>query len=60
MDDKSKTGNPDHSRINTHENDELEDWSKKFGVSKEKLKTAIKAVGDQVKAVEAYLKNKPL
>jgi len=55
MDDKTKTGSPDRDLINTSENYEVEYWSKKFGVTPEKLKSAVKAVGSSAKAVEAYL-----
>ena len=55
MDDKTKTGSPDRDLINTSENYEVEYWAKKFGVTPEKLKSAVKAVGSSAKAVEAYL-----
>jgi len=55
-DDKTKTGSPDSDLINTSENYEVEYWSKKFGVSAEELKAAVKAVGNSAKAVEAHLK----
>jgi len=55
-DDKTKTGSPDSDLINTNENYEVEYWSKKFGVSPEELKSAVKAVGNSAKAVEAHLK----
>jgi hypothetical protein len=55
MDDKTKTGSTDRDLINPSEYYELEYWSKKFGVTPEKLKSAIKAVGSSAKAVEAYL-----
>jgi hypothetical protein len=55
MDDKTKTGSPDSDLINASEYYELEYWSKKFGVTPEKIKSAIKAVGSSAKAVEAYL-----
>jgi len=56
MDDKKNTGAPDRNMINTSENYELEYWSKKFGVSIEQLKTAVKAVGNSSAAVEEQLK----
>jgi hypothetical protein len=56
MDSKAKTGSPDRDRINIHEDYELEDWSKKFGVSKEELKKAVAAAGTSAKAVADYLK----
>ena len=58
MDDKKNVGNPDRSRINVHEEYELNDWSKKFGVSHDELKAAVKAVGTEAKDVEEYLKKK--
>jgi hypothetical protein len=55
-DDKSKAGSPDRDRINTHEQYELNYWSKKFGVSQDKLKEAVAAVGPIATKVEAHLK----
>ena len=55
-DDKSKTGGPDRDRINVHEEYELRDWSKKFGVSPDRLKEVVKKVGPMVKDVEKELK----
>ena len=40
-DDKSKTA-ADRKRINVHEDYELRYWSQKFGVSHDRLKTAVK------------------
>ena len=56
MDNKQKVGSPDRDRINVGEDYELEDWSKKFGVTKEQLKSAVRAVGSSAKAVEKHLK----
>jgi hypothetical protein len=58
MDNKKNVGNPDRSRINVHEEYELNDWSKKFGVSHDELKVAVEAVGTEAKDVEEYLKKK--
>jgi hypothetical protein len=44
-DDKSKTGRPDRARINTNEDYEVRDWAKKFGVSEDTLRSAVKKVG---------------
>jgi len=48
--------NLDRDRINMSEYYELEYWSNKFGVSIERLKTAVKAVGNSISAVSQYLK----
>ena len=58
-DDKSKPGGQDRTRINVNEDYELRDWSKKFGVTPDRLKAAVKSVGTDAKAVEAHLKAKP-
>jgi hypothetical protein len=55
-DDKTKTGGQDRTRINIHEDYELQSWARKFNVSKEELKAAVQAVGTEAKAVEAHLK----
>ncbi len=55
-DDKTKSGGQDRLRINTHEDYEVRDWAKKFGVSADELKAAVKAVGPMAKDVEAHLK----
>ncbi|QXU43226.1 DUF3606 domain-containing protein [Pedobacter sp. D749] len=56
MDDKQKKGSADRSRININEAYELDYWSNKFGVSKDKLKAAVETVGTSADAVEDYLK----
>lgn len=56
MDNKKNVGSPDRDRINVNEDYELRDWSEKFGVSKDELKAAVKAVGPIAKDVEAYFK----
>lgn len=55
MDDTSKTGRQDDSQVNVNEAYEVQYWSEKFGVTADRLKQAVKAVGTQVKAVEEYL-----
>ncbi len=57
-DDKTKTGGQDRARINTSEDYEVRDWSKKFGVTPDELKAAVKVVGNKAAAVEAHLKGK--
>ncbi len=56
MDDKTITGKPENLLINTHENYEVEYWSKKFEVSTEVLKNTVAVADTTVKDVEAYLK----
>ena len=55
MDNETKTGNAGRDLINASEYYELEYWSNKFGITPEKLRLVIKAVGSSAKAVEAYL-----
>jgi hypothetical protein len=55
-DDKRNSGGQDRTRINTSQDYEVQDWAKKFGVSPEQLKAAVKAVGSNAKDVEAHLK----
>ncbi len=55
-DDKSKIGNPDRQRISLNEDYEVRDWSKKFGVTPERLKAAVQKVGNQADAVERELR----
>ncbi|HXS58097.1 MAG TPA: DUF3606 domain-containing protein [Hanamia sp.] len=55
-DNKKNTGKPDRDRISLSEDYEVQDWSKKFGVSAEELKKAVKQVGSMANDVEAYLK----
>lgn len=55
-DDKTQAGGQDRKRIDINEDYELQDWSKKFGVSTEQLKEAVKAVGPMAADVEARLK----
>ena len=54
-DDKTKTGKPDRDRINVSEDYELRDWSKKFGVTPERLKEAVAEVGPMVSDVAKYI-----
>ena len=54
-DDTSKTGAPDRTRINIHEEHELRYWTGRFNCSPEALRAAVNAVGVMVKDVEAHL-----
>lgn len=59
MDDKSKTGKADDSRINIKESYELQYWSEKLNVSQEELKKAVQSAGPFVEDVRDYFsKNK--
>ena len=55
-DDKTIAHGSDRNRININEDYELRVWSKKFDVSAEQLKEAVRAVGDHADAVEMHLK----
>ena len=54
-DNKSKAGKQDRNRIKVNEDYELQDWSKKFGVSRAELKKAVQKVGDSAEAVRKHL-----
>ncbi|CAM5793115.1 DUF3606 domain-containing protein [Rhizobacter fulvus] len=55
-DDQTNASGQDRKRINVNQDYELRDWSKKFGVTPDRLKEAVAAVGDRAEKVEAYLK----
>ena len=55
-DDLKKSGGQDRQRIDVNQDYELRDWSRKFGVSTDRLKEAVRAVGDNAKKVEEHLK----
>ncbi|MCX8524693.1 DUF3606 domain-containing protein [Chryseobacterium formosus] len=46
----------DATKVNVNESWELDYWSKELGVTKERLKEAVKAVGTSADAVEKYLR----
>jgi hypothetical protein len=54
-DDLTKRRPLDSSRINIHEEYEVNWWCAYFGVSKERLVSAVKAVGTSADAVRRYL-----
>jgi hypothetical protein len=56
-DNKSNTGSPDRDRINMSEDYEVRDWTESLGVSRERLKEAVDAVGTSADKVREYLKN---
>ncbi len=53
-DNKKNIGKPDRDRISLSEDYEVQHWSKKFGVSSEELKKAVKQVGSNATDVETY------
>jgi len=57
-DNKSNIGKADRDRISLTDDYELRHWSKRFGVSQDQLKEAVKQAGPMVKNVKAYFDNK--
>ncbi|MBO9643243.1 MAG: DUF3606 domain-containing protein [Pseudacidovorax sp.] len=55
-DDRMQAHGQDRTRINLHEDYEVHDWAKKFGVPPDQLREAVKAVGPESKNVEQYLR----
>jgi hypothetical protein len=55
MDDKTKTGPSDAMRINVNEAHELRYWTKKFGVSEDRLREVVKSAGVMAADVEKAL-----
>lgn len=58
MDDLTKRGPADRSRVNVHEDWELRYWARAFGVTPDQLKAAVRAVGVSAAAVRAYLQRR--
>lgn len=54
-DNLNERGPQDRSRVNVNEEWELQYWSRKFGVSAEQLRAAVKAVGPSADAVGKHL-----
>jgi Protein of unknown function (DUF3606) len=54
-DDKKHKGTPDPNKISTSEAYEVEYWSKKFGVTSQQLKDAVKKVGNSPAKVQKEL-----
>jgi hypothetical protein len=55
MDNKTQTAPQDAKRINVNEDYELRYWSEKYGVSPERLRTAVQRVGVMAVDVEREL-----
>ena len=58
-DDKTKRGPQDRSKINVHEKYELDYWSRKFRVTPDELRDAVKRVGTSLEAIERELLRTP-
>ncbi|MCP3946158.1 DUF3606 domain-containing protein [Herbaspirillum sp.] len=56
-DDLKRHGPEDPTKVNINQEWELSYWSNKFGISKEKLKEAVEAVGPMVSKIKNWLKN---
>lgn len=54
-DDLTKTGKADDIRINIHQPYEVRDWSTRLGVTPDRLKQAVQAVGPMVRDVKRHL-----
>ena len=54
-DNLDKSGRQDRKRIDVSQEHELRDWSRKFGVSPDRLKEAVQAVGTQADKVGEHL-----
>jgi hypothetical protein len=54
-DDLNKRGGQDRQRIDTSQKHELRDWSKSLGVTPQRLKEAVQAVGDRADKVREFL-----
>ncbi len=55
MDDKTKTGKADDTRINVHQEHEVQYWTKELEVTREQLEEAVRQVGVMVEDVRRYL-----
>ena len=54
-DDKTKRGPQDRAKTNVQEKYEMDYWSRKFGVTPDQLRNAVKRVGPSAEAVEREL-----
>ena len=55
-DDLKNRGAQDRARVNVNEDHEVRYWSEAFGVTKEQLSAAVKAVGNSADKVREHLK----
>ena len=54
-DDKTKRGPQDRAKTNVQEKYEMDYWSRKFGVTPDQLRNAVKKAGPSAAAVEREL-----
>jgi hypothetical protein len=54
-DDLSNRGRPGRDRVNVNEEHELRNWAQSLGVTPERVKEAVQAVGDKADSVRQYL-----
>ncbi len=54
-DDKSQSGGQDRARISLSDDYEVRDWSRKFGVTEDRLREAVGKVGSMASDVEREL-----
>ncbi|MET1028841.1 MAG: DUF3606 domain-containing protein [Dongiaceae bacterium] len=55
FDDKSKIGGPERYRVNLTERGEIEHWKKKWRVTEQQLRDAVKQVGPMAQDVAKQL-----
>lgn len=54
-DNKNKTGSPDNDTIDINDPNEIRNWCRSFGCTKDDLIAAVKAVGKSAKKVKDHL-----
>ena len=57
-DDPNKRGQQDRDRINMNQDHEVRSWARAFGVSEDRLQSAVAKAGPMVKDVKAHLQLK--
>jgi hypothetical protein len=55
VDDKTKRRPQDSSRVSLSEDWEVDYWTERFGVSRDRLRQAVQEVGNDAEAVGRYL-----
>jgi hypothetical protein len=54
-DDRTNRGSPDRDRIDLSDPDEVRNWTKSLGVTREQLEQAVQAAGNTADKVRDYL-----